>query len=219
VGECYDAGTRRDSRQGTCAMAERVALHERELKRKLFYPSLGECITAWAAVERTLFNIFHVSLYDYLKKSTKKKAALLFWAMPTFGMRLSYTNMLVEHCLKTGDGSITEAQKRWNQLNKDVVTLASFRNNLAHQPAAEDEIIFASNEGETDVIYWVEEMIVPNKLDQKKKPFTPIVHSDLEAHLIAVAEIKARLSRFSYRLHGLEEAAAETFSEIEQEDE
>jgi hypothetical protein len=149
-------------------VAERVALRERELKRKLFYASLGECITAWAAIERTLFDIFHVALYDYLKKSTKKKAALLFWEMPSFHARLSFTSMLVEHCLKTGDGSNTEAQKHWKRLNKDLVELHKFRNILAHQPTAEDEIILAADEDDADAIIWVEEMIIPNKLHQKK---------------------------------------------------
>jgi hypothetical protein len=43
-------------------MPEMDILLERELKRKMFYASLGECITAWAAIERELFELFRRAL-------------------------------------------------------------------------------------------------------------------------------------------------------------
>ena len=90
-------------------------LQARELKRKMFYASLGECITAWAAIERELFELFHRALgveRRWRSKSRRNpdrdKSALLFWTFPTFGMRLSYTSMLVTYCLQTGDGKVTK---------------------------------------------------------------------------------------------------------------
>jgi hypothetical protein len=50
----------------------------------------------------------------------REKSALLFWTFPTFRMRLSYTSMLVTHCLKTVDGSLQKAQKYWKKLRKDL---------------------------------------------------------------------------------------------------
>jgi hypothetical protein len=87
----------------------------------MFYASLGECITAWATVERELFDLFHRALGierrwrpKSRRDADKEKSALLFWTFPTFGMRLSYTSMLVMQCIKTGDGSETKAQKSFN---------------------------------------------------------------------------------------------------------
>ena len=98
-------------------MAVTDGMHERLLKRKLFYASLGECITAWADVERQLFDLFRLALGKGSRGWRKgqmdtdaEKSALLFWTFPTFRMRLSYTSMLVAHSLRTGDGSKTEAE-------------------------------------------------------------------------------------------------------------
>jgi len=106
-------------------------LQERSAKRRAFYASLGECITACAAIERTLFDVFCGALYAHVDKSAREKSALIFWAIPTFGMRLSYTSMLVAHCIKTADGKETKGQKYWKKLYKDLDSLHSFRNNLA----------------------------------------------------------------------------------------
>lgn len=187
-------------------MDEIGRLGERELKRKLFYAALGECITAWADIERTLFDLFFGALYIRVDNSAKEKPALIFWAIPTFGMRLSYTSMLVTHCLKIEDGKQTEAQKRWKKLNNELETMYKFRNNLAHQPIAEDEVIPPADEDDTYMVIWAEEMIIPNILD-KKKSFKPIEHSDLEAHLIAVSILRAQLSRFVFDFPALEEDA------------
>jgi hypothetical protein len=193
----------------------------RELKRKMFYASLGECITAWAAVERELFELFHIALGVERRWSSKsrknvdrEKSALLFWTFPTFGMRLSYTSMLVTHCLKTADGSKTKPQKYWKKLSDDLEELHSFRNKLAHQPTAKDRVI---EHDKGTMVMWAKEMIIPNKLD-KKKSFKPIEQADLDAHLVSVASICEKLKSSYIRFPSWEEIAAETFLQDDADD-
>jgi len=113
---------------------------------------------------------------------------------------------------QTGDGSQTKAQKYWKKLSKELEDRYSFRNNLAHQPTTKDKIEY--DDESISSITWVTEMIIPNSLDMKKV-FQPIVHSGLEAHLKAVSLIGRDLSHFTLRLPRLEEAARETFYDIE----
>jgi hypothetical protein len=196
--------------------------HERELKRKMFYASLGECITAWAAIERELFELFHRALgvehswsSKHRKNPDREKSALLFWTFPTFGMRLSYTSMLVTHCLKTADGSKTKPQKHWKKLCEDVDELHSFRNKLAHQPITKDRVI---DHDHGTVVFWAKEMIIPNKLDKKKKSFKPIEQADLDAHLISVASICEKLKSAYAHFPSWEEMASETFLQDDADD-
>jgi hypothetical protein len=168
-------------------------LQERELKRKMFYASLGECITARAAIERVLFKLFHRAL-----DANEEKSALIFWAIPTFGIRLSHTSMFVMHCLKIRDGSETKTRQYWKKLRNDLEKLHSFKNYLAHQPTTKDKI-------EED------DMVIPNDMD-KKKAFEPITHSDLEVHLKTVSAINGRLFHLTSEFRRLEEIALETFS-------
>ena len=53
-----------------------AVLRERELKRKMFYASLGECITSWAAIERELFELFHRALGVESRWQTKSRKTL-----------------------------------------------------------------------------------------------------------------------------------------------
>ena len=188
---------------------------ERMKKRKAFYASLGECITAWADVERQLFDLFHRALLGL--NDDKEKSALLFWTFPTFGMRLSYTSMLINYCIKTGHGSHTKAQKYWKKLSKDLEELHSFRNILAHQPTAKDKIYPPIDEDRGDMIIWAKDMVIPNKLD-KKKSFKPIMHNDLEVHLKSVSLIRERLKTAHIYFPSWEAAAIETFSHNDEKD-
>jgi hypothetical protein len=187
---------------------------ERELKRRMFYASLGECITAWAAIERELFELFHRALgvqrpfgSRSRRNIAREKSALVFWEIPTFGMRLSYTSMIVTYCLRTADGSKTKPQKHWQKLSKDLEELYSFRNNLAHQPTAKDRVI---EHDDGTVIMWAKEMIVPNKLDRKKS-FKPIEQADLDRHLLAVSAICHKLKDACIYFSAWEEISEETF--------
>jgi hypothetical protein len=196
-------------------------LQARELKRKMFYASLGECITAWAAIERELFELFHRALgverrwrSRNRRNPDRDKSALLFWTFPTFGMRLSYTSMLVTYCLETSDGSKTKPQKYWKKLSDDLMELYSLRNKMAHQPTAEDRVV--EHDGGT-MITWTKEMIIPNKLD-KKRPFKPIEQADLDAHLLSVSAICHKLKSTYVRFPSWEEIASETFLQDDADD-
>jgi hypothetical protein len=178
----------------------------------MFYASLGECITSWAAIERELFELFHRALgvecrwqTKSRKNPDKEKSALLFWTFPTFGTPLSYTSMLVTYCLETADGSKTKPQKYWKKLRDDLEELHSFRNKLAHQPTAENRVI---EDDEGTVLIWAKEMIIPNKLD-KKKSFKPIEQADLDAHLLSVSAICRKLESTYVNFPGWEEIASE----------
>jgi hypothetical protein len=197
------------------------SLRARELKRKMFYASLGECITAWAAIERELFELFHRALgverrwgSRSRRNPDRRKSALLFWAFPTFGMRLSYTSMLVAYCLETADGSKTKPQKYWANLSNDLEKLHSFRNKLAHQPATEDKVI---DHDEGTVLIGAKEMIIPNKFD-KKKSFKPIEQADLDAHLLSVSAICHKLKSTYISFPSWEEIASETFLQDDPDD-
>jgi hypothetical protein len=195
---------------------------ERELRRRMFYASLGECITAWAAIERELFELFHRALgverrwsSKYRKDPDREKSALLFWTFPTFGMRLNYTSMLVTHCLETADGSKTKPQKHWKKLSDDLEKLHSFRNKLAHQPTTKDAVI---EHDHGTILFWAKEMIIPNKLDKKKKPFKPIGQDDLDEHLLSVSAICHKLKSTYASFPSWEEMAAETFLQDDADD-
>ena len=193
-------------------MADGSERRGRELKRKLFYALVGECITAWAAVEHQLFYLFAQALFGVVADG--EKAALLFWTFPNFGMRLSYTSMLVKHCLRTGQGKKTDAQKYWKELNDEIKELSSFRNLVAHQPIAPDKIVPAFDEKYYTVLTWVDEMIIPNELDAKKT-FNPIKEVDLEAHLKSLSQVREKLKHVSVNLQHWKEIAQETFSDNE----
>jgi hypothetical protein len=186
-----------------------VTIPERTAIRKAFFASLGECITAWSSVERGLFDLFHQAL-----DADRDKCALIFWAIPTFGMRLSYTSMLVTHCLATYDNKETKAQKLWRDLNKDLKNFHSFRNNLAHQPKLDDQIFIDEETKEVDMIIWSKELIIPNSLDKRQK-FKAIKHDDLESHLKDISLIEERLKTFAVYFPSFAESASLTFSEIE----
>jgi hypothetical protein len=194
----------------------KTAMQERMETRKAFFASLGECITAWATVERTLFDLFHRALGG----DNRDKSALVFWAIPSFSMRLSYTSMLVEHCLKTRDGKKSRtqnkkssAQKEWAKLEKKVTRHSEFRNYLAHQPVTQDKI----EDDESGItITRVKDAVIPNALD-KKKEFAPITQPDLEAHLKDVSLINLRLWHFMLNLGAMEEIALKTFRDQDQE--
>ena len=197
------------------------SLRARELKRKMFYASLGECITAWAAIERELFELFHRALgverrwgSRSRRNPDREKSALLFWTFPTFGTRLSYTSMLVTYCLETADGSKTKPQKYWKKLRDDLEELHSFRNKLAHQPTAEDRVI---EDDEGTVLIWAKEMIIPNKLD-KKKSFKSMEQADLDAHLLSVSAICHKLKSTHVNFPSWEEIASETFLQDDADD-
>src|SRR5579871_6091629 len=96
-------------------------------KRRTFFATLGECITIWSAIEREAFELFHQAL-----GADREKSALVFWSIPTFGMRLSYTSMLVTHCLKSAAGEETRPQSAWKSISASIKTLYTFRNRLAH---------------------------------------------------------------------------------------
>jgi hypothetical protein len=149
-----------------------TTLSERLQRRKEFFASLGECITAWAAVEQKLFDLFQMAL-----GTDREKSAILFWAIPAFSMRLSYTSMFVTHCLKTDANKKTKAQKTWNALQQDIENLRAVRNKLVHQPHLEDEVIPADDERDVEMIIIKTDMIIPNSLDKRQK-FKPIELSD-----------------------------------------
>ena len=100
----------------------------------MFYASLGECITSWAAIERELFELFHRALgverligrQKAEKNACRREVSVtLFWTFPTFGTPLSYTSMLVRRIFsKTADGSKTKPQKYWKKLRDDLEELA-----------------------------------------------------------------------------------------------
>jgi hypothetical protein len=184
-------------------------LSERTKKRKAFFASLGECITAWAAIERKIFDLFQIAL-----GADREKSAILFWAFPTFGMRLSYTSTFVTQCLKTNGNKKTRAQKHWNALRLDIENIRAFRNKLVHQPIMEDTVLQADDEDYCEMIIWAADMIIPNILDKRQK-FKPIELSDLLSHITQLALILERLKYFTSQFPALVEIALQTFSDIE----
>jgi len=56
--------------KGSTLRALKRKQRERVLRRKMFYASLGECITAWVVIERHIFDLFDRALFG--SKSDKK---------------------------------------------------------------------------------------------------------------------------------------------------
>ena len=186
-----------------------TTLDERIQRRKEFFASLGDSITAWAAVEQKLFDLFQIAL-----GADREKSSILFWAIPAFSMRLSYTSMFVTHCLKTDANKKTKAQKIWNALQQDIENLRAVRNKLVHQPHLEDEIIPTNDESDVEMIIMKTDMIIPNSLDKRQK-FKPIELSALLSHKKEVSSILGRLKYFTSQFQDLAQIASQTFSDIE----
>jgi hypothetical protein len=93
-------------------------------KTTIFFATLGQAITIWAHVDRLLFD-----LCDYALRSQSEKTAVIFYRIKTIGEHLALTDNLLELSLSE------ENQKKWSVISSMIVTLLSFRNDLAHNPA------------------------------------------------------------------------------------
>jgi hypothetical protein len=90
-----------------------------------FFRRLGLCITAWAYIDRRLYQIFH-----HATGFDQKQSALVFYASRAFGNRLR----LVDSAVKAA-WSRDQYTDEWKPLNNQAVALSHTRNILAHQPA------------------------------------------------------------------------------------
>jgi hypothetical protein len=90
-----------------------------------FFRQLGLCVTAWAFIDRRLYQIFH-----HVTRHEQKQSALQFYGQSAFNNRLR----LVDDAIKAmwpKDRHSTE----WRPLYNQALDLSHTRNVFAHHPA------------------------------------------------------------------------------------
>ena len=162
-----------------------VTLAEIHAEEDLFFALMGRCIGVWARIEVNLFKLFGVAL-----GAPESLCGVIFWAIPSFGMRLSYTSSLVVECLSDPSAALskqhkTEIEKWWDALRKQLTDGYEFRNRLAHQHIPTTSMHVEQQPDGTQmgvIVLGKVDKVFANPLDRKQK-FDPIKREDmLTAH-------------------------------------
>jgi hypothetical protein len=90
----------------------------------LMFQAIGEAISAWQAVEGSLFGIF----FHCLGSPNMGAASIAFASVENFRAKQGMTDALVRFRLKNRSDDLQE----WDVLNKTTTTLSKTRNVLAH---------------------------------------------------------------------------------------
>jgi hypothetical protein len=96
----------------------------------LIYLMIGRCISEWANIEETLFDIFCLIL-----SIETELAAIIFYKTPTLDSRRTLMTELIEARFPTSPGKPPHRLlKEWRGISGEVETLVPYRNLMAHHP-------------------------------------------------------------------------------------
>ncbi len=94
---------------------------------------IGRCISEWAAIEETLFDIFCIVL-----GTEAVLASVVFYKTPTLDGRITLTNDLIDAIFPTrAGGKPHPLVKEWKAIRQCHVDIVPYRNLMAHHPVDE----------------------------------------------------------------------------------
>lgn len=160
---------------------------------RLLYQVAGRCISAWADIEASLFDLCHLAL-----RTSHEVAAVVYYRTPTVDARLSLTDELLATLLpqreKRNGGHDHHSIKEWKTVRKRIKDCLAIRRSIAHHPLSEKYIQEEYDDNSLIIVngfskpYY--ELLRPNSADE-------ILDLDkLETHLRELADIKESLGRF-----------------------
>src|SRR6266478_4491999 len=150
-----------------------------------FYMWLGKCVASWSSVEEHLFTICTLAL-----GTTEQRSAIIYYRTPTIDARLNLADELVKSRLPTkasGDHDHDDV-KQWDKLRKDIGSLLSTRNRLAHHPVIGKNIFGATADREAAGMlnqyasWFTSEMSEAEKLRRRSENAKPLMVDDLSHH-------------------------------------
>lgn len=98
--------------------------------KSLIYLMIGRCISEWANIEETLFDIFCMVLSTHTTL-----AAIVFYKTPTLDSRRTLMSELIEAHFPTTPGKPTHKfLKEWREISGQIEELLPYRNLMAHHP-------------------------------------------------------------------------------------
>lgn len=171
-----------------------------------FHMWMGHCITAWAEVDDTLFNIFRHCV------GPKLQCAIIYYKTPSLEARFSLTDEIVRSILpkkKPGEHDHTYV-KRWDKAIKTRADLLAVRRRIAHHPVAANMQVFVHGALATmppdrmpiggnpiERFSWLElYMSDGEKLRGRDAHLSPLRVNDLEGHFDAVGHLSNDLLGF-----------------------
>lgn len=162
-----------------------------------FFRRLGICISLWAFVDRSLYQIFH-----HASGLEQEQSALKFFGFRAFGARLDLVHKAAKAFL------LTEIYNdEWKPLLKEAHELSATRNILAHHPTLRTA---TSKDGKPLDIYSI--YIEPYERILNR-PYPGLLGKealevgDLISHADAVEDLRERLRTFAWRVGGFRAAA------------
>jgi hypothetical protein len=159
----------------------KVHQDEREFARLV-----GECITTWAFVDRQIFRLFALHL-----ETKSKRAAIVYYRLPTLAGRLDLTDALLKNEL-----SKRVFETKWRPICIDTRNLLAVRAVIAHQPP----IRTGTGRGQK-AIYLFSIHVEPDELEvksfEKLRGKKSLGMKDLREHTNQVEKIVERLQTFS----------------------
>jgi hypothetical protein len=163
---------------------------------------MGECVSAWAWVDETLFKIFKACV------GPPAQCAIIYYRTPGLDVRLGLTNEIVKSVLpkpkvKNG-GHPHSSVKTWDALRKEMVSLLHTRRRVAHHPV---HITIWGSEDENGKVSDVSleltsfEIFVSSHEQSRddEKVFQPLTMTDLKNHATAVQQLSENMELFMSR--------------------
>ncbi len=112
---------------------------------------IGRCISEWANIEETIFDICCIALCTHIKL-----AAIVFYKTPSLSARLTLTTELLQALFSKEPGAhANHILKNWREITATIDELILYRNLMAHQPLDDAPIggyDFFINSDETDIL-------------------------------------------------------------------
>jgi hypothetical protein len=167
------------------------------VEEERFWVAIGRAVTAWADLERELFETAAVSL-----TASREHAVIVFYRARTIRSRLVLTGALVDSSLahdpadEHPDPLITE----WENLHAAMIGSLSIRNKLARHPVAPlIDVYISGSEEENRFELRTETQVREGDRAGAFEPVSPLGIDEIVAHAESVSSLVARVRNFRER--------------------
>jgi hypothetical protein len=141
--------------------------------KSLIHLMIGRCISEWASLEETLFDIFCTVL-----GADSALSAIVFYKTPTLDSRVTLTTELIEARFPTLPGEHHhQFLKEWYAIRGEIADQIVYRNLMAHHPvddAGDGNYKIAQIQSESDIGFYFRKpkayKVETSKSEQLRKP-------------------------------------------------
>ncbi len=170
------------------------SVEEYEEAENNFLRAVGNCVNAWAFVDRRMFQLFKLAL-----KSSALAAATIYYKDKSISGRHNITSSMLKLYL-----SKEEFDQEWMPIGKKIDDLIPTRNVIVHCPVRR---IGTSDGKKAIYIYEIypepnEMMLEPTRKPKGMRGQHGLGESDLKQHAEAVVEVEAQLTQLLSKLVG-----------------